>query len=225
MNALSTLRPILNERLYLRDPQATELGLRLLRESVRLIDEIGFEQFTFRKLATVLGSTEASVYRYFENKHRLLIYLISWYWTWLRFQIRFHTHNVPDPAQRLRLALGVLCHAHRDAAGTAGLDEAALARLVVAEASKAYLTKEVDADNSAGLFQAYKQLAADLVLMMQAIRPEYAYPHALASTLLEMARKQLFFARHLPSLAEAPGADESRILAYLEHLAFAALGY
>ena len=224
MSALPPLHPALNEHLYVRDPQATELGQRLLTASVRLLDEVGFEHFTFKKLAAALGTTEASVYRYFENKHRLLVYLMSWYWTWLRFQIRFHTHNVADPARRLRLALAVLCRTHPNAGAAAGLDEAALARLVVAEASKAYLTKAVDADDSAGLFREYKQLAADLVAIVQAIRPDYAYPHVLASTLLEMARKQLFFAQHLPSLAETPGADESQVLAFLEHLAFAALG-
>jgi AcrR family transcriptional regulator len=219
----ATIRPALNDRLYLRDPQDTELGRRIVSESVRLIDEIGFEHFTFKKLATVLGSTEASIYRYFENKHRLLVYLVSWHWTWLRYQIRFHTHNLPDPAQRLRLALGVLCHAHLDDESTAGLDEAALYRIVVAEASKAYLTKEVDADNEVGLFRDYKQLAADLVAMVQEIKPDYCYPHALVSTLLETARKQLFFARHLPSMADAPGPPELPIRNFIEHLAFAAL--
>ncbi|WP_426060034.1 TetR/AcrR family transcriptional regulator [Hymenobacter sp. B1770] len=218
-----TIRPTLNAQLYLRDPQGTELGRRILAESVRLIDDIGFEHFTFKKLAAVIGSTEASVYRYFENKHRLLLYLVSWHWTWLRFHIRFHTHNVADAAQRLRLALGVLCHAHFDDQGTAGLDEAALYRIVVAEASKSYLTKEVDADNREGLFQEYKQLAADLVVMVEEINPSYPFPHALVSTLLETARKQLFFAQHLPSMADAPGSAELQILRFIEHLAFSAL--
>jgi AcrR family transcriptional regulator len=218
-----TIRPSLNDNLYLRDPQDTELGRRIVAEGIRLIDEIGFEHFTFKKLAAIIASTEASIYRYFENKHRLLLYLVSWHWTWLRFQIRFHTHNVANASERLRLALGVLCHAHLDDQGTAGLDEAALYRIVVAEASKAYLTKEVDADNRVGLFREYKQLASDLVAMVQEINPTYPYPHALVSTLLETTRKQLFFAQHLPSLADAQGKAEIQIQNFIEHLAFAAL--
>ena len=215
----STLRPTLHHLLYLRDPQDTELGRRILGESVRLIDEIGFEQFTFKKLAGALASTEASIYRYFENKHRLLVYLVSWHWAWLRYQIRFHTHNVAGPAPRLRLALGVLCRAHLDDPSTAGLDEAALYRIVMAEASKAFLTKDVDADNRAGLFREYTLLAADLVALALEINPHYPYPHALVSTLLESARKQLFFAQHLPSLAD--GSDN--VAAFLAHLALATL--
>lgn len=220
-----TLHPALNEHLYLRDPQATALGRRIVGESVRLLDEIGFEHFTFKKLAAALGSTEASIYRYFESKHRLLVYLTSWHWAWLRYQLRFHTHNVADAAQRLHLALGVLCHAHCDDPGTAGLDEAALYRVVTAEASKAYLTRDVDADNRAGLFREYKLLAADLVALVRELRPAYPFPQALVGTLLETARKQLFFAQHLPSLADADAQDgEPSILAFLEQLAFAALG-
>ena len=216
---LPSLRPDLNEHLYLRDPQATELGRRLLAESVHLLDNIGFEAFTFRKLALALGSTEASLYRYFENKHRLLAYLVSWHWAWLRFRVRYALHNVADPCQRLRLALGAVCEASTDDPATPDFDEAALFRVVMAEASKAYLTKEVDADDQAGLFQEYKRLVADLVAVVQAVNPTYCYPHALVSTLLESARKQLFFAQHLPSLTN--GRDKVR--GFLEHLALAAL--
>lgn len=216
---LPTLRPDLNKHLYLRDPQATELGRRVLAASVRLFDEIGFEAFTFKKLGAVLGSPEASIYRYFENKQRLLSYLMSWHWAWLSFRVRVALHNVADPRQRLRHALVAICQASVDDPATPDFDEAALYRVVVAEASKAYLTKDVDADNRVGLFREYKQLVADLVPVVQAVNPTYAHSHALVSTLLESARNQYFFARHLPSLTD-PGTD---VRTFLEHLALAAL--
>ncbi|UOQ97162.1 TetR/AcrR family transcriptional regulator [Hymenobacter sp. 5317J-9] len=217
------LRLDLNEKLYLRDPQATALGRQLVAQSVLLIDEIGFEQFTFKKLAQRLESTEGSLYRYFENKHRLLVYLVSWHWACLRYQIRFHTHNVASPQERLRLIIGILTRAHQDDP-TTELDEAALYRIVVHEASKAYLTRDVDDDNREGLFREYKQLAASIAAVVQEINPAYAYPHALVSTLLESARKQRFFAEHLPSLTDTAAHDVSNtIRAFLEQLAFAAL--
>lgn len=76
---LPTLRTDLNEHLSLRDPQATALGRRLLTESGGLLDEIGFEALTFNKLTLALSSKEASLYRYFENKHRLLTNLVNWH--------------------------------------------------------------------------------------------------------------------------------------------------
>jgi AcrR family transcriptional regulator len=221
----TSVRIELNNKLFLRDPQDTDLGRRLVAESVQLIDEMGFEHFTFKKLAQRLSSTEASLYRYFENKHRLLVYLVSWYWAWLRYQIRFHTHNVPDARERLRLVLRILTNAHRDDPSTPHLDEAALYRIIISEASKSYLTKEVDHDNQAGLFREYKALAASIVEMVREINPAYAYPHALVSTLLEAARKQLFFAHHLPSLTDrSAAAAEDTLYAFLEHLAFWTLG-
>ena len=70
----------LNNSLYSRDPQNTELGQRILKHSIILIDEIGLENFTFKKLAFEIESTEASMYRYFENKHQLLLFLTSLLW-------------------------------------------------------------------------------------------------------------------------------------------------
>ena len=222
----ASFRIALNDKLYLRDPQDTDLGRRIVTEGIRLIDEIGFEHFTFKKLALRIESSEVSLYRYFENKHRLLVYLVSWHWAALRHQIHFHTHNVPDARQRLRLVLGILTRAHQDDPATPELDEAALYRIVVNEASKAYLTKDVDDDNREGLFREYKHLAADIAGVVQEINPAYAYPLALVSTLLESARKQFFFAQHLPALTNVPRGEEAgnTILAFLTQLAFATLG-
>ena len=210
--------PALPPGLYLRDPQATALGRRLLAGSVQLLDEIGFEAFTFKKMAALLGSTEASLYRYFENKHQLLTYLVSWHWAWLRLRLRFAIANIADPREQLRRALAVVCRANLDDPATPDFDEAALYRVVVAEASKSYLTRDVDADNRAGMFREYKLLAADVVAVVVAINPTYPYPQSLVSTLLEAARKQLFFAKHLPSLTNA-----GPVVEFLEHLALAAL--
>ncbi len=68
----------MNEALFIRNPESTELGRNILKHSILLIDKRGFEGFTFKKLAAQTGSTEAGVYRYFENKHKLLVYLTAW---------------------------------------------------------------------------------------------------------------------------------------------------
>src|SRR5210317_99186 len=100
LNIAITLR--INDTIYIRDPQQTELGRSILLHGVLLIDELGLERFNFKKLAERIHSTEASIYRYFENKHKLLIYLINWYWEWMKFRIDFFTNNVEDPQKRLK---------------------------------------------------------------------------------------------------------------------------
>ena len=87
----------MNEKLYIRNPELSDLGKKIIKHSILLIHKNGFELFTFRKLAESIGTTEASIYRYFENKHRLLIYLTAWYWNWLEYQINFQTNNIKNP--------------------------------------------------------------------------------------------------------------------------------
>jgi AcrR family transcriptional regulator len=215
----------LNHSAYLRDPESTELGRKIIKESIILIDALGFEQFTFRKLALVIGSTEASIYRYFENKHKLLVYLMSWHWAWLDYSVLFQTNNMADPRQRLSRAIDVITSSGTDDSSTAHINESALYRIVIAEASKVYLTKEVDLDNKDGYFLEYKRLCHHIAEIVMDINPEYPYPHALISTVLEAAHQQLFFAQHLPALTEIRGTQRSpeETATFLKHLVFSAV--
>ena len=76
--------------LSLRNPLETELGRNIIEHSIILMDELGFEAFTFKKLAVKIDSNETSIYRYFENKHLLLLYLVVWYWNWVSFLIDYN---------------------------------------------------------------------------------------------------------------------------------------
>lgn len=197
-----TIQIKLNEKLYLRDPQDTKLGRRIIEHSILLIDQIGFEDFTFKKLADRIESTEASIYRYFENKHLLLLYLLCWYWEWVKFRIEFHTANIADASQKLRIALETIIDSALTNPSIDFVDEAVLHRIVISEATKSYHTKMVDHENDEGFFSTYKGLCKTLADIISEINPEYPYPRALASTLLEMSNDHVFFAEHLPSLTE-----------------------
>jgi AcrR family transcriptional regulator len=210
---------------YLREPEGTELGRKIISESIRLIDELGIEQFNFKKLSREIGTTEASVYRYFENKHKLLVYLVSWYWAWINYTIRFQTHNIQDPREKLNRVINVIVASNINDPATTHIDEQVLFRIVIAESSKVYHTKAVDTENQEGYFLEMKQLCQDIARIVLTINPVYPYPYALASSLLETAHQQLFFAEHLPSLTEIEGKQQSRegIATFLKHLAFAAI--
>ena len=216
---------VLSDKYFLRDPLHTELGIKIIGHSILMIDELGFEQFTFKKLARAIGSTEASVYRYFDNKHKLLIYLIAWYWKWMEYQIDYRTNNIPDARQRLKLALQALCQPVEEDPNFAHVNEAALHRIVVAESNKTYLTKHVDEDNKEGLFRGYKDLCKRVAIIVREINPDYAYPHALISTTLEASIHQPFFAEHLPSLTEIKKGNDvyDQTYQYLEDLVFTAI--
>lgn len=213
----------LSENLFVRDPQETELGRNIIQKSIKMIDKLGFEEFTFRKLATSINSTEASVYRYFDNKHKLLIYLIDWYWTWLEYQIDFHTNNIKDPVERLKICLTQLSEEKAFDPGVAYVDEAALQRIVSAEFEKTFLTKQVDADNKDGLFFPYKSLCKKVANIVIEVNPEFEYPHALVSTVMLSIKHQLFYAEHLPSLTDIkydPKKHHKKLNQFLETIVF-----
>ena len=220
-----TIQMKLNERLYLRDPQDTKLGRKIIQHSILLIDELGFEAFTFKKLADQIGSTEASVYRYFENKHLLLVYLLCWYWEWMKFRIEYNTMNIVDPKRKLRIAISSIVDTTRRNTSIEFVDEDVLHRIVVAEATKAYHTKEVEKENKHGFFVTYKALAKKISTIIREIDPDYIYPRALAITLLEMANNHIYFALHLPSLTDVTieKGDLSQVEKLLEDFAFGLL--
>ncbi|MDX2063512.1 MAG: TetR/AcrR family transcriptional regulator [Bacteroidia bacterium] len=211
--------------MYLRDPQRTELGQRILAQSILLIDQLGLEDFNFKRLAIALHTAEASIYRYFENKHRLLVYLVSWYWNWLEECLEVELHNLTDPEERLRRAIRVLVTGGRDFTRHAPPHPEALYRLVIAEASKAYLTKAVDAENREGLFRDYKRLVGHVAQLIQNYAPGYPYPHTLVSLVIETGRKQQFFAHHLPLLTDFTPSDNlaQELAGYLEGLVLGAV--
>lgn len=190
----------LNEHLYLRDPQHTILGQSIIRVSIDMIDRLGFEQFTFKKLAEEINSTEASIYRYFENKHRLLLYLIAWYWSWMEYRIDLVTMGIADPKAKLQAALKVIAEDKKYDPNFEFVNEASLYRIVVAELDKTFLTKWVDSDNKEGLFGGFKSLCKKIAGWVTEVSPDYPYANSLVSTLLLTAKQQVFFAEHLPSL-------------------------
>jgi AcrR family transcriptional regulator len=214
----------MNPALYLRDPETTELGRSIVEHGILMINEIGFEEFNFKKLAARIGTTEASIYRYFENKHRLLIYVTAWFWTWLEYQLIFHTNNLTDPKEKIHRIIRLLTFQITDEYALEHIDKLVLHKIVIAEGDKSYLTKNVTVDNKAMLFKPYKDLCHRIAEIFLDYRPGFAFPHSLASTLIETAHHQLFFKDHLPRLTDFGGAKETTPLVnFLEILVFSAL--
>ena len=211
----------MNPSLYLRDPEGTDLGKNIIQHSIQLIHDTGFEAFTFKKLAESIGTTEAGVYRYFENKHKLLVYIISWYWRWLDFQIGYQTKNLTNPVSKLKKVITILATTVEDDLMTGHVDESILHQILISEGSKAFLTKQVNQDNKQEYFKPYKDLCNTIGEIILECNPKYKYPHSLASTIIEMAHLQNFFMNHLPSLTDfSKSKNESEIIKYLEELVF-----
>ncbi len=214
----------MNEKLFLRNPEETELGRDIILQSIVLIHKTGFESFTFKKLAQKIGTTEAGIYRYFENKHRLLVYIVSWYWSWLEYKVMVHTSNIKSPETKLKKIIQILATEVKDDVQTKHVDEQLLHEIVRMEGAKAYLTRHVTADNKQRLFKPYKDLCATIATIIIECNPKYKYPRSLSSTIIEMAHYQNFFMHNLPSLTDFGAIkDDRKVIGFLEDLVFASL--
>lgn len=199
---MGKIRLRINEKLYVKDPETSELGKKILEHSILLIHEIGFEAFTFKKLGNKIGSNESSVYRYFENKHKLLLYLSSWYWSWVEYRLILAIHNVQDPVERLHKAIREVTCEVLDDDKTIYINESILNKIIVAEFTKTFLTKEVDDENKQGFFLVYKNVICALADLILSVKPDYPYVKSLASSIVEGALHQHYLKDHFTSLTD-----------------------
>ncbi len=192
----------INKELYIKDPQESKFGKRLITHSIKLLHKIGFESFTFKKLAVEMASAEASIYRYFENKHKLLLFLTNWYWEWVSYCIKMNTLNIQDPQKKIKIIIDTIIDSTNENIENGLLNENLLHQMLIQESTKCYHINNVDEENKLGFFLSYKRLAETIASVIQEINPNYPYPKSLASNLLEMANNQIYFAMHLPRLTD-----------------------
>jgi AcrR family transcriptional regulator len=199
---LSNIKIQVNEKIYVKDPETSKLGRKIIQFSILLIDEIGFDNFTFKKLGELIGSNESSIYRYFENKHKLMIYLSSWYWAWMEYKLVFATSNIENPLEKLKKAIAVVTEKIDDDTSTAHINESILNQILISEFTKTLYTKEVDQENKEGFFLIYKRVINRIVAIVQEINPEYPYPKSLVSTIVEGSLHQHFLRDHLKTITD-----------------------
>ena len=199
---LSRIEIRLNDSIFLKDPNSSELGKRIVSSGIDLIAELGFEHFTIKKLGQRISSPEASIYRYFESKHKLLLYITSWYWAWMEYQIVFALANVSSPEERLKKGIEMLTGELPDMTEYSHINSENLYTILVTESSKSYLHKKVDDENNNGSFLGYKRIVSRMGDIILEINPKFKYPHMLISTVIEGAHHQQFFKEHLPKLTD-----------------------
>ena len=198
--------------LALRDT-ASPMGLRILAEGLALMNAIGLEAFTFKKLAERIGCTEVTVYHYFANKQRLLQYYFQVYWLWLATQCQQEGRALKDPVARLHGDIRALCGLWPADTFAAQFDPSDLRDLVINEGSKSFMHKNVDFDNKLKLFKPYKDLCMHIATELKACAPRMKTPRSFATTLVEMAHSLEFAMHHLPALTELSVKKDRKKLA------------
>lgn len=197
---LSNIIINVNEKLYVKNPETSELGKKIIENSILLIDDTGFENFTFKKLGEKIGSNESSIYRYFESKHKLMLYLSSWYWGWIEYKMVFTTNNIQNPMEKLKKAITIVTEKIEDDTNTIHINEAILNKIIITEFTKTLLTKEVDQENKEGFFLVYKRVINRIIEMIIEVNPNYPFAKSLASSIVEGALHQHFLMNHLKTI-------------------------
>lgn len=199
---LSNFKIQINDKIYVKDPETSDLGKKILNQSIILIDEIGFDNFTFKKLGEKIGSNESSIYRYFENKHKLLVYLSSWYWSWMEYKLVFATANITDPKEKLKKAITIVTEKVSDDSSTVYINESILNKIIIAEFTKTLHTKEIDIENKEGFFLIYKRVISRIIAFVNEVNPEYQFAKSLISSIVEGSLHQYFLKEHLKSITD-----------------------
>jgi AcrR family transcriptional regulator len=213
-----------NDHIYLRDPESSELGMLMVKNAIELIHNIGFEQFTFKKLALEMNTTEATIYRYFENKHRLLLYILNWYWSYMEYLVIYRIQNLKDSKSKLKTIIEILTNDLPESNGKLEYNRAYLTQIVIAESSKVYLVKDIKEINKEEVFKPYKDLCAKIASIIKEYNPKYKYGHSLSTTIIEASHQQQYFAKHLPRLTDIKNKNEREYTAlFLEELLFKVL--
>lgn len=220
---LSNLKFVVNQSSCLKDPTQSDLGKKILCESINMIHDMGLEHFTFKKLANEINSTESSVYRYFENKHKLLVYIANWYWTWLQNKIMTETYGQQSALYNLERSIELLASPVEQDNEYDYIDEIKLYKIIISEGPKVYLIKGVDAENDEGAYLAYKGLCSLLSNFILSINPKYKHSYTLASTIVETCHNQIFFSEHLPKLTNVSEDDYDSLKEFLIHLTSATI--
>ncbi len=215
----------ISDAIYLRDPEGSDVGKRIIKNSIELIYELGFEHFTFKKLAVAIGSTEATIYRYFENKHRLLLYIITYYWFYIDYLIDIKLQHTVTNKQQIIEIIKILTSDLPTGQGLLAYNSIKLTQIVITESSKVYLIKEIDVINSNQVYKPLKDLCAKIANVIGKYNPKYTFAKSLSSTIVETSHDQRFFAEHLPRLTDVTAKNKNNYTTtYLQDMVFRILG-
>lgn len=206
----------IDPKFYTKNPESSDLGKRIVSNSIEMINELGFESFTFKKLGVKIGSNESSIYRYFESKHALLVYLINWYWSWIEYKLVFVTLNIPLATDRLKNSIELLTQEIKEDNSFSFINEVLLSKIIISESSKAYHTKDIDLENEKGYYKTYKQVVKRVSDIVIEVNPNFKYPKMLISTVIEGAHQQRYFSKHLPSLTDFEEGKNNIVIFYTD---------
>lgn len=190
-----------NQEVFIKDPISSVLGKRILKESLAIIEERGIEAFNFKMLSVHVECTEAAIYRYFENKNKLLLYFINWYWGWLEHNLVYGTANLVSSEDKIKMAISLLVEGPRYK-DNFYLNISSLKKVVWEESSKSFMSKELKSHANYRMLHQFYDFSERLKDLIIQYKPDYAFPKVLVSTLIWSSILNAFTQIHKGDLIE-----------------------
>lgn len=212
----------INSKLFNKDPESSIKGKEIIKNSIDLIHDLGFEHFTFKKLANEMNTTEATIYRYFENKHKLLLYILNWYWCYFEYLVMVNIKNVTSAEDKLNIILKLLTEElPSDNNNIFEYNKRFLTNIIISESSKVYLIKNISEINQDNLFKPYKDLCNTISSIILEYNPNFTFSKSLSSTLIETAHNHEYFLNNLPKLTDVDKKSKKGLtFSFLKELLF-----
>lgn len=192
---LQAFKVKVNSGIYLKDPDTSAIGRAMVREGLVMMESIGLDQFTFKKLSEQIGSPESSLYRYFENKVNLLFYLLSAYWSWQEYRVVMSVLNMAPGKKKVHKAIEVILSTPDEQAQLDELPLAVLYRLAERESIRVFVQNNAAHAFPPEFFHSFDRLHGRFVTMLKEINPDYSCSEALISVLLDAIHLQKYFRR------------------------------
>jgi AcrR family transcriptional regulator len=208
----------LNDNLYIKDPEETDLGKQIINKSIDIIYNIGFDKFTFKKLALSIKSNEPSIYRYFENKQQLLSYIHSWYWSWVEFNIDNNLRNINPSKEKLKIIIKTLSNSSKYDDNFKHIDEEKLSKIVIRDYQGIFISDDNEKYNT---FESFDSLCKKISSIIIEIAPNYDSPNALAISLIKLVYEQMFFFINHSDITEIK--DINQLNNFIENILFSSL--
>ena len=137
-----------------------------------------------------------------------MLYLTSWYWAWIEYQLVFESHNLSNTKEKLQKAIEVVTRTIKQDSNYSHINETILNRIIINENSKSFLTKAVDKENKDGYFIVYKRVVTRLKDMIISVNPNYKFASSLASTIIEGSLHQHFLKDHFTSITDCNTSED-----------------